>query len=402
MSDHRPLTICLKLKTNIDKIQKYPQTNPSDLTKRPHKIKIENNIKTYKDELNHVMNTNYINMLITKIDNISNIDELNNITKSVTALYKDAANKTTINNKTRAKRQNRTQNKNKNGWYNHDCITLKRKLNQITKSLNRTPHKQETRILFYKTKSAYKKLLRNSKQNYEENLISKMEKLYNEDKNEFWKFLKSLKTNSRDTELPELDNLISHFQNLYTEKNTQNKINIEQNNTPNNSDTNIFDILNENISDKEVLDCMKKIKNKKTPGYDQITNEMIKCTNKEGVKLITKLFNKLLQSGLFPSEWNYGLLLPIHKGDDSTDANNYRGITLNSCLGKLFCTVLYQRLSPLLEKENIYCKEQAGFRKNMRTTDHIFLLKSIVKKYTKQNKYLYTCFVDFSKAFDSI
>ena len=129
---------------------------------------------------------------------------------------------------------------------------------------------------------------------------------------------------------------------------------------------------------------------------------MIKCTNTLGIKLLTKLFNKILKSGEFPEEWNYGLIRSIHKGLDKYDANNYRGITLNSCLGKLFCTILYNRLNPLLEKENIYCKEQAGFRRNHRTTDHIFLLRNIIKKYTSQNKILYTCFVDFSKAFDSI
>ena len=87
---------------------------------------------------------------------------------------------------------------------------------------------------------------------------------------------------------------------------------------------------------------------------------------------------------------------------DIYDANNYRGITLNSCIGKIFCTILYNRLDPQLEKENVYCKEQAGFRKDHRTTDHIFLLRSIICKHTSQNKTLYTCFVDFSKAFDSI
>ena len=84
------------------------------------------------------------------------------------------------------------------------------------------------------------------------------------------------------------------------------------------------------------------------------------------------------------------------------DENNYRAITLNSCLGKMFCTILNQRLNPLLESENIFCKEQAGFRTNHRTTDHIFILKKIVRTYVSQNKHLYTCFVDFSKAFDSI
>ena len=87
---------------------------------------------------------------------------------------------------------------------------------------------------------------------------------------------------------------------------------------------------------------------------------------------------------------------------DIYDAANYRGITLNSCIGKLFCTILYTRLDPLLEKENVYCKEQAGFRKDHRTTDHIFLFRSIIRKHISQNKTLYTCVVDFSKAFDSI
>ena len=129
---------------------------------------------------------------------------------------------------------------------------------------------------------------------------------------------------------------------------------------------------------------------------------MIKCTNTLGIELITELFNKILNMGYFPQEWNYGLIRTIHKGLDINDINNYRGITLNSCLGKLFCTILYNRLDPLLEKENIYCKEQAGFRKDYRTSDHIFLLRSIIKEHITQNKILYTCFVDFSKAFDSI
>ena len=99
------------------------------------------------------------------------------------------------------------------------------------------------------------------------------------------------------------------------------------------------------------------------------------------IELFTKLFNKILKAGLFPEEWNYDLTRLIHnKGLDIYDANNYRGITLNSCLGKRFCTILYNLLNPLLERENIYCKEQVGFRANHRTTDHTFLLRKIIKK----------------------
>ena len=120
---------------------------------------------------------------------------------------------------------------------------------------------------------------------------------------------------------------------------------------------------------------LNKLKNKKSPGFDQLSNEMIKCTNILGITLLTKLFNVVLKSGNFPDDWNFGLIKLIHKENEIDNPNNYRGITLNSCLGKLFFTILYNRLAPMLEEHNIFCKEQTGFRKNQRTTDHIYLLK---------------------------
>ena len=75
---------------------------------------------------------------------------------------------------------------------------------------------------------------------------------------------------------------------------------------------------------------------------------------------------------------------------------------LNNCLGKLFFTILFNRLAPIFEQEKIYCKEQGGFREKHRTTDHIFILRKIIRQYTMQSKILYKCFVDFQKAFDSV
>ena len=55
---------------------------------------------------------------------------------------------------------------------------------------------------------------------------------------------------------------------------------------------------------------------------------------------VVKLFNALLKTGQFPGSWTEGIIVPIHKQGSQGDPNNYRGITLNSCLGKLFCHVL--------------------------------------------------------------
>ena len=94
--------------------------------------------------------------------------------------------------------------------------------------------------------------------------------------------------------------------------------------------------------------------------------------------------------------------MPIYKNKgDSLNPENYRPITLLSCLGKLFTAVLNERLSNYLDENVILLENQAGFRKNYSTSDHIFVLHSLLELLKLQKKKLFCAFVDFSKAFDS-
>jgi hypothetical protein len=50
-----------------------------------------------------------------------------------------------------------------------------------------------------------------------------------------------------------------------------------------------------------------------------------------------------------------------------------------------------------------YAKTQFGFRENHRTSDSLFVLKTLINKYVHKNKRkLFACFVDLQKAFDSV
>ena len=83
-------------------------------------------------------------------------------------------------------------------------------------------------------------------------------------------------------------------------------------------------------------------------------------------------------------------------------SKNYRGIKISSCLGKLFSVISNDRLVRYLDVNQILCKEQIGFCKGNRTTDHVLTLKSIIDYYKSKKKRIFTCFVDFSSAFDRI
>ena len=115
------------------------------------------------------------------------------------------------------------------------------------------------------------------------------------------------------------------------------------------------------------------------------------------------LFNLILKTGNVPEEWTIGKIKPIYKNKgDALDSSNYRSIIILSCLGKLFTAVLNDRLCSFLEDNNLLNENQAGFRKHHSTTDHIFTLYSLIELLKHGKKKLFCCFVDFSKAFDSI
>ena len=194
--------------------------------------------------------------------------------------------------------------------------------------------------------------------------------------------------------------MFSHFQAL-------NKLN-DTNHNPNENasvtvNENVNETINSPITEDEIIKHIMSLKNNKCPGVDNILNEFLKHCPKELIPVITKFFNIILDTGIIPHEWTIGIIKPIYKNKgDINDATNYRGITLLSCIGKLFTSVLNSRLYSYLTNENLLGNEQAGFRPQHSTLDHVFALHILSQFYIDQKKRLYCAFVDYSKAFDFI
>ena len=114
-------------------------------------------------------------------------------------------------------------------------------------------------------------------------------------------------------------------------------------------------------------------------------------------------FNCVLNTGLIPKSWLEGVIFPIYKNKgDPKDPSNYRPITILSCMGKFFTSVLNQRLTIFLEENDIIEQNQAGFRKGYSCADHLFTLHSLFELLKKRKMKLFTAFIDFSQAFDSV
>lgn len=56
-------------------------------------------------------------------------------------------------------------------------------------------------------------------------------------------------------------------------------------------------------SPNEILDIIKKLPKRKTPGHDLITNTILKNLPRKAITYLSILFNSLIKIGYFPAEW---------------------------------------------------------------------------------------------------
>ena len=156
------------------------------------------------------------------------------------------------------------------------------------------------------------------------------------------------------------------------------------------------------ISLNEIIKANKQLKSGKSGGPDRFLNEFFIHGTEILPRYLFTIFNILLYKGYFPSSWTQDYIIPIHKKGSLSNVEKYKGVTLLSCFGKLFISVINNRLTTWAEECNVYIEAQAGFRSEMGTVDNIFNLHGLITHLINKGKKLYCAFVDFTKAFDFI
>ena len=288
-------------------------------------------------------------------------------------------------------------------WFNDECSDH-RTLFYRHLNLFRGNKSDENRVNLVHARSKYKTSLRNARFNYDKEQTEKLNKLRYKNARDYWKLLKSAPNAGR----PNIP--LTSFERYFKAVNNPDSdfyvavedIILSNDHYIRDELDAMFEELNIPITQQEISKSIKQLKNNKTSGPDKLLNEFFIHGEHLLLPYIETIFNVILNTGYFPSEWAVGEIVPLHKKGSLNNVDNYRGITLLSAFGKLFTRVLNNRLTEWAEEYSMYVEAQAGFRTGMGTTDHVFALHGLLSHFLNHNKKLYCAFVDFSKAFDYV
>ena len=137
----------------------------------------------------------------------------------------------------------------------------------------------------------------------------------------------------------------------------------------------------------ELQKALKKLRPKRSPGPDGITNEMLIHLGSAAVCKLLQIYNHSWEQGVLPQIWREATMIPIlKKGKDPKKANSYRPVSLTSCVVKTHERIVNERLKWYLETENLLAPEQAGFRQFRSTEDQATYLSQEIEDTFREQK----------------
>ena len=160
----------------------------------------------------------------------------------------------------------------------------------------------------------------------------------------------------------------------------------------------------EDISKTEVMKAVMSLATNKTPGPDDLPNEIIKATLTETLATLQTLFNACIQKGYCPTHFKQSTTVVIKKPekDNYSTPKSYRPIALLNTLGKVLESIVATRLSYLTEEYQLLPRNQFGGRKGVSTEHALHSVVGKVKKAWERREFASLLLLDVTGAFDNV
>ena len=135
-------------------------------------------------------------------------------------------------------------------------------------------------------------------------------------------------------------------------------------------------ILSPDFTVDEAKKVICTLVNKKSPGLDQITNDILKNAGDGLITEMVGVINEIKNNSESPDQWNRVLIITLFKNKGTKKKLvNYRGIFFTSCVSKLCEKLIMLRISDPLESVSL---AQCGATKFKSAADNSFILNACI------------------------
>ena len=157
------------------------------------------------------------------------------------------------------------------------------------------------------------------------------------------------------------------------------------------------------VTPENVRHAISKTLNWKAPGADGIHNFWYKRFTSMHSQLAKNITMVIQNPEEMPDFLTHGVTTLIPKGSETNNPSNYRPITCLPTMYKLITSILTDKIYQHLESNKLLDEEQKGCRRGSRGCKEQLVIDATIMHTAKyQKKALYTAYIDYQKAFDSV
>lgn len=155
------------------------------------------------------------------------------------------------------------------------------------------------------------------------------------------------------------------------------------------------------FSEEELDNAIKKLKEKKAAGPDDMRPEIIKRFGPVTKQWLVKMMNFCKQHNQFPKQWRKAHVVALLKpGKEPDSPKNFRPISLLCQLYKVFERMILERIAANIDKKLI--PEQAGFRPGKNCCSQVLNLIQHIEDGYEKKKITGAVFIDLTAAYDTV
>jgi hypothetical protein len=156
------------------------------------------------------------------------------------------------------------------------------------------------------------------------------------------------------------------------------------------------------VDEPEIKEEINKLKLGKSPGFDGLNPKLLKSISHVITPVLAHIFNMSFSNGSYPSAFKKAKVIPLFKKGDRKLPENYRPISLLSCINKLLEKILEKRLRNFLCQNNVFYEYQFGFRTGHSTTQALLEITNSIRAFLDEGENVLGLYLDLKKAFDTV